>query len=905
MSFSNPGWLTALLVIPLVWWIYRRGIGAVPLRQRRAAMIVRCLIIAAIVLALSGLAFSLPERRLATVFVVDVSDSVGSAARGEAHRFVQESLEGKPKDALAGIVAFAGDARVELGLQEEPELISIASRPDPSRSDLARALRLGSALMPDGARRRIVLLSDGRENVGDARAEAESLEAQGLRVDTVEITGDSGPDAAVLEVDAPSRARVGERFQVEATVASNASMAATAVLRRGERVIARREVDLEPGQRKVRFKGKATKAGSLNYTVELEADRDSVPHNDNAAALTLVAGRPRVAIVEGAPNEGSTLARALKARGMVTERMSPAGFPSGEMLAELDAIVLVDVPADALTESQIGRLEGFVRDLGRGLVTVGGESSWSLGNYEGTRLEALLPLNSDIKDPQRRPSIASVFALDTSGSMAACHCNPEGEGGRVVLGPRGDTGGVNKTDIARTAAARAIEVLTDQDEVGILAFSASSRFVVPLSQLPSEEVIRGGLASLQPRGPTRIPQAMQSAVEALKTSKASLKHIVLFTDGFTNQKELVPVARWIRRQGVTLSVLATGEGAGDELKQMAEAGGGRYYAGRNLHEIPELMMEEVMKAVRTYVNEGVFFPKITGSSPAADALSSTPALLGYIGTSPKSSASVPLSIGEYDDPLLATWRAGLGITTSWTSDAKPRWSKRWVDWKGFADFWSGVVRETLPEAPRPGFSTDAIATSAGLEIRVEAEEEIPEGTTATARVVGPEGETQRVELARSGLSSFSGTAGIGPAGVYLISVALRDGDELLYRETVGAVRSYSPEYQPGPADQTLLREVAAAGGGRYEIAPSNSFDPDLPTGHRTVEVVSWLVLLAALLLPVDVALRRVIITRDDIAAAKAWRPGWLRTARRRPAPGEAQETSHIGRLLNHKRRKQP
>ena len=892
MTFTDPAWLLALALIPLVWVIYRRGMGAVPARQRRVAAIVRSLIVAAIVLAMSGLALSLPERTLATIFVVDVSDSVGASGRATAESFVQNALSSKPKDALAGVVVFGGDARVELTVQEDPELISIASRPDPSQSDLARALRLAAALMPDGARRRVVLLSDGRENTGDARAEAISLETQGLSVDSVAVAGGSGPDAAVLRVDAPSRVRVGESFPVEATVSSNTPMEATLVIRKGERIIQRRTLALEPGERQISFEGRASEPSALTYRVDVSTGRDVVPENDSAAALVLVAGRPRIAIVEGAAGEGATLARALEGRDLIVERMPLARFPSGDELAALDSIVLVDVGANALTDTQLGSLEGFVRDLGRGLVTVGGETSWSLGDYRGSRLEALLPLNSDIKDPRRRPSIAQVLAIDTSGSMTACHCNPEGGQGR-------EEGGVNKTDISRSAAARAIEALTQQDEVGILAFNTRSRFVVPLSQLPPDEVVREGLESLQPQGGTNIPQALRASVKALETSRASLKHIVMFTDGFTDQKSLVAAGRWVRKRGITLSVLATGEGPGDELEKMAEAGGGRFYAGRDLHEIPELLMNEVVIATRRYINEGVFYPKITGSSPTTERLASTPPLMGYIGTSSKPSASVLLAAGKYDDPLLATWRTGLGMATSWTSDAKPRWSRRWVDWDGFADFWSGVVRETLPAAAEPGFSTRTSATRSGIEILLEAEDQIPEGTAGTATVVGPDGATRRVDLSRSGLSSFSGIAPAGAAGVYLVSVGLEDDGDSLYRESVGAVRSYSAEYEPGPPNDTLLREVAASGAGRYGIDPVDAFDPDLPSGRRTVEITSWLVLLAALLFPVDVALRRVIITRDEIAAAKAWRPGWLPGS---PFSGPGpRESTHVDRLLKTKK----
>ncbi|MGH2736234.1 MAG: vWA domain-containing protein, partial [Actinomycetota bacterium] len=262
MSFSEPLWLLALVAVPLVWWVHRRGVGAVGLRQRRIALWVRSVMVAAIVLALSGVALSLPDNRIATVLVADVSDSVDLGERDRADRFIAEALESKPADALTGIVAFGGDARVEMSLTDDPLFGGIASRPDPTRTDVARALRLAGALMPDGARRRIVLLSDGLQNAGDAELEAEALKRQGIVVDVVETSGVTGDDSAVVEVDVPSRVRVDDSFEIEATLSATTAMQGTLTLRRDGREVARREVSLEPGEQSFSFPGKAASAGS-------------------------------------------------------------------------------------------------------------------------------------------------------------------------------------------------------------------------------------------------------------------------------------------------------------------------------------------------------------------------------------------------------------------------------------------------------------------------------------------------------------------------------------------------------------------------------------------------------------------------------------------------------------------
>lgn len=869
MSFEQPWWILALVAVPVMWFIHRRGHGAVSARQRIYALLVRSIVVACVVLSAAGAAIRLPDERLTTIFVLDVSDSVPPASRDRAERFIQSALDAKPPDALAGIVVFGGDARVETALQQDARLFGITSEADASSTDIARALRLAAALLPNGARRRIVLLSDGRENSGDVRTEARSLEEEGITVDVIGFSG-APLDAAVTEVDAPTRVRAGERFDIEATVATTGPMDVHVTVRRDEKVIAEEDLSALDGEQRLTFPDEASNEGSVTYRVDISNDRDGTPQNDSSASLVLVSGRPRVAIVEGAPDEGKVLERALNGRGLVVSRMHVPAFPSAQELAATDAVVLVDVEGNGLTDSQIDALTGFVRDGGRGLVAVGGESSWSLGGYRNTALEDLLPLNSDIKDPRRRPSVAEVLAMDTSGSMGACHCEDPN------APPSMSRGGINKTDITRSAAARAVEVLTNEDELGLLAFNTQSRWVVPLQRLPSQAAVTEGLQQLRPSGGTSIPQALDAAAEALQASNAALKHIIVFTDGWTDQSNLDEAAAEVKAQGITVSVLATGEGPGDELAKMAEAGGGRFYAGRNLYEIPEIMMSEVVLAARRYVNEGLFYPQIAGNSAATERLVATPPLLGYVATSPKPSASVLLSIGKEEDPLLARWRKGLGVVSAWTSDAKGRWARRWVGWKGFADFWSNVVRETLPAAPNPGYSSRVTSSGTGLDVTVDAEEAIPEGAEVTVRAVGPDGTTTRTELSRAAADSFSGSVEAAEPGAYLISTEIRAQDRSLYRDTVGAVRTYSPEYRPGAADTELLEAVATVTGGRPDIAPAAAFDPDLEAGSEQVDIRDRLLVVALLLLVVDIALRRLILTREDVHAVTAWRPSGSR-----------------------------
>jgi Mg-chelatase subunit ChlD len=884
--------VAALLVVLALELLASRRRRGVSRGQWRAGLVVRGVIVACLVAALLGV--TLPRRGggVATVFLVDASDSMGPAGREEALAWVRESLGKMPPEARAGVALFGADARVELTVAQRAHLGDSAVQVDTSRTNLAGALRLGAALLPSDARRRIVVVSDGRANDGDAAAEARRLSEAGIAVDVHPVAAAGGPDVAVARLAGPGRARRGESFVLSATVVATRAGPVRVTLRRDDAVIEERAVDLPVGETTVEFNQTAGEAGLARYRVEVEAAGDSVAENDTAYAGVTVEGPARVLLAEGMPGAGQALGDALRAGGLEVDRIAAASLPALDRLSTYASTVLVDVDVHTLSTEQIRDLGAATRDLGRGLVAVGGDRSFALGGYKDSDLERLLPVISDVLDPKRRQSVAEVLAIDSSGSMAACHCREDGSGGG--LAGKGNfnfgnpaEGGVDKTDISRAAAARAVRALAADDQVGILAFNTEQRFIVPLQQLPSEQVVRDGLRGLKPAGGTDLRQPLRVAAESLRTAKARLKHIVLFTDGFTDPDsldELVGQARALADEGITVSVLATGEGAAEQLRAVAEAGRGRFYPGRDLHEVPQLMAQEVVIASRNFVNEGEFHPRVVGSSPATTELTESPALLGYLATTAKPTSQTLLEIGEDNDPLLASWRVGLGRSTAWTSDASARWSQLWARWGGYQKFWAAMVKDTFPVGGGAGVR----ATVDGDRLRVVAESEQPwpEGATAVARISGPDGQSHEVRLEHTSGSSFAGDVEAAAAGSYAVGVSVTGPGGPLASAVTLASRSYAPEYRPGPADPGGLGRLSRLTGGRGAIRPAAAFDArGLPPGRSRLPLAGWLLLLAALAWPVDVALRRLSLGQaatlprlPQLSAAAAW---WAR--RRRPA----------------------
>lgn len=853
MRITQPWMLTIFLpALAAIVVIARVGARTVSRKQHRWATAVRIGVTAILVLALAQplLVQAVDERTV--LFLLDRSDSVAASVRTQQEAIVAEALRAGGVTDRSGVAVFGTELGIDQSLQMGRAPVAVLTEVDGSATDLGGALRTAAALLPTEGSRRIVVLTDLVETTGSAREAARELGDLGIAIDVVSLDSQRSPDALIESVTAPPVVRQGETVPVRLVIRSTSPGAAVVTVRAGEQAPITIPVALVSGANEILVDVQADRTGPLAIEVDLEADFDTRPENDSAQGITRVLGAARLAVVEGKPGEGAALASGLAAAGYEVDQM--ISVPSAESLLEYDGVVLVNFarPGNEAAEA----LASYVEDLGRGLVVVGGDQAYGLGDYHKTPLESVLPVSSNPDDLVRRQPVAQVLVIDTSGSMAACHCNSSTP----------DTG-INKTDISRAGAAAAIEALAATDRVGVLAFSSGTSWVLPLDRKPSAAAVTEALGTLTPEGDTEIAPALEEALASLLGAAEDLRHIVLFTDGWDpNEANLLPIVRSIADAGITLSVLGTGEGPGVTLQRMAEVGNGRYYPGTDITEVPELFVEETLTVARNLANEGSFFPALGARSPATEGLAESPPLLGYVLTKAKGSASVALEIGP-GDPLLVTWQRGLGRVSAWTSDATARWSANWVDWEGYVSFWGAVVGDVLP-AGRD--NPPAVHVENGL-LRIRLTDfALEDGSSAVARIRTPSGDVISVPLDRTGPSDFEGTVRAASAGAYWAAVSVDHPSGGGYTTGSGAVSGYQEEFAFREPDPTLGAEIADATSGRVNPSPAAMFDDAPSRGSAERALWPWLVGLALAGFLVDVALRRLVFGAGDV---DDWRQG--------------------------------
>jgi uncharacterized membrane protein len=966
LEVAQPWWLLLLLLIPvIVRMSYKSLAGLGPVR-RWLAIGLRCLLIILLTLALAEIRLRQPNENTTVLFLIDRSLSIPQDVDAKedppvdrrwqrVKRFVGEATAqrgpGHERD-QAGVIVFGRRPRLVLPASDVPKLLledSALGSVDTTYTDIAAALKLALASFPEGFGKRIVLISDGNENLGNSVEQARIAKENGVQIDTVALaTGYRNDNEVLVErVEAPPMTEQGARLPIRVLIRSYHPRMVTGTLKlaqksegdeapvaieagpgvreRGPPAV----VQLKPGLNSFSFK-QTLEAVQRSYTyeaifqpLESQSDRGDLVRglagdrvqNNSASTHVVALGRRRVLFVEPRerPREHARLIDRLQGGGESKLQITPissAELPTGKtdlsvLLSNFDCVVLGDVPAEELSDEQQEVFRANTYDQGCGLVMIGGRESFGAGGYQATPIEKALPVDCDIK---------SIKVAGKGGLVLIMHASEM------------DQGNALQKQIAKIA----IQKLAPVDMVGMLYYTFNANWHIPFQTIGGN---RGSILRqvdrMQPGDMPDFDPHLQAAFKELSNPVHQLatKHCIIISDGDPALSN-PGILQQMRAAGITVTTVGVAtHGAPENTKmtQIATATGGRAYLNPNPRAIPAIYIQETRLVSQSFIYESRFTPRLQAATGPADKLSGTlPALHGFVRTSLKQSPLVEMGIEgpptlDQRFPILAHWQYGLGKAVAFTSDARTDgerlgWDREWAGSDMYLKFWEQVIGWALRGVESGKLSIASEYRDGKVRVTVDARDErnrpltdlrLQGAVTAPNQQPG-EGKPIDLKFEQKNSGQYEAEFKAEEAGSYFINAkAIRsvlqekDGKQVVVEETdsirSGVTLPYSPEFADLESNTAILKRLS-------EITGGKSLDEDEPTlaeavrsgeAFRKTEAAAqspqpiwyWLVLFTGLGLFFDVAVRRIAIEPAEVKSAAV--KYWQHLRGETPAKDEA------------------
>ena len=851
-QFTHPWWLLAL-VFGLAWVIRLslRSDSSLVGWRRWAALGVRAAVTLALGLALAGMQYRLPVEGMNVFFVLDRSDSIPAGQQEGAREFVNQSSAGKNLEDKGGVVVFGADAAIESSVSSAVDLQRVQAVISSTGTDLAGAVRLATAAFPETGQRRIVVFSDGNQTTGDALQAVVAARSLGVSVDVVPLGAQRGGDVSLQKVVVPGKLKQGQTFDVKIFVQSDRRTQANLSLYRNDQLLGTQPVDLEPGKNLFSFPQTLASADFYTYDVRLDAPGDTVAENNRSTSYTTVRGEPRVLVVSSDPAADRLLAEALRTSKLEVRIGDLGVFPSTlPEMQSYDAIFLSNIPAGDLSVDLMRLLESAVRDFGVGLVVVGGDQAFGAGGYRGTPLEEALPVDMELSSKKVLPRGALVLVVHATEFP-------------------------NGNQWARDIAFAALQALGPQDEMGIVLWDGSDRWLFPLSAVGDKKEKGRAISGMNPGDMPAFQNVMTMAHNALKASTANLKHMVVFSDGDPSEPTDAQMQSIVGDRITVSTVMIGGHVEPSAMTRMAQRGRGRFYDVNSPAQLPQVFVKEAAVILKAAIIEDLFRPQVAGGSEIIRGIGGGeyPSLRGYVATTAKGRAEVPL-VSDKGDPILAQWQFGLGRAVAFTSDARAKWASDWVGWGKYRQFWSQLAQWALKKVDATDLTSDVVVENGEGRLAVEAvdaEGNFRNFLNLQAVVVDPKGQSRTVRLRQEGSGRYEAVFPAKEVGAYMVNLMdIADG-QVRGVQTLGASLNYSPEFNATEPNLGLLKRLAESGGGRVlnpSLPTDNPYQHDRTRTYRPFDLWWWLLMAAVVLFPIDVGLRRVQLEREELA--RAW-----------------------------------
>jgi len=899
VAFDSAGYLLLLLLLPAMWWWSFHSLAGLGKWRRLIVLTLRSLVLTIIVLALADMQYQRRSDQLTVIYVLDQSLSIPTDQRQAMVQYVNDSIEAHFDEANEdryAVIVFGRSASVEMPLVNVK--IPLSSRVetvlDPEYTDIATAIQRAKAMFPHDSAKRIVLVTDGNQNLADARRDARSAAASGVSIDVVPVTLSGRSEVSVEKIDVPASARRGQPFELRAVLRNDApegsdlTVAGKLRIKRmagdSEDVIVVQEIEVPPGKRVFSIPEEIYQPDFYTYEAHFTPNdpaEDGMTQNNEASAFTHVRGKGNVLLIENWDKKGQfdfLVDRLRNEEIAVTVEPSDRLFNSLAELQRYDSIVLANVSRStgtsgdnisSFSDAQISMLVRNTREMGCGLVMLGGPDTFGAGGWTNTELEKAMPVDFEIKNAKVTPVGALVLMMHAGEMPKANYWQ-------------------------KRIATASIKMLGSRDYCGLVQWNGNDQWLWGRSQGglirvgPNRKMMLGQVDRMAIGDMPAFDGALKMAAVAFAGVKdAAVKHMIIISDGDPTPPSRATIQALIK-QGVKVSTVAVGSHGflgSKEMRSIATATGGKYYEVKSANALPKIYQKETRRIARPLVYEPKppVQPSIVSQHEIAEGLDGAlPPIDGFVLTTVKQNPLVeviirsPQPVDERNSAILATWTYGAGKVVVLTTDAGNRWASRWTEWANYDKLFSQMIRWSMrPTGDLGNFSVATNVRDGNTQVIITAldqDEQFLNDQSMNGTVVAPDMSSIPLRIEQTAPGRYVGEFPSDQAGSYLIVVNTGAGRAQI---RTGVNVGYSAEYRDNQTNMALLRTLAklpAKGGPPGELveaglgtAPmdqlvaNNPFRRDLAPAVANRSIWPWLVLIGSCLFFADVFVRRVQI----------------------------------------------
>jgi uncharacterized membrane protein/uncharacterized protein YegL len=833
MSFDRA-WVLILALVPVVW-AAREWHATI----RRGALILKAAAFVAIILALAQPRLTFFDTKIAVAILADTSRSLTEQDLQRASDIASQ-LERSRGRHWTKVIPFAHSTR-KLMPQEHGKSWNLQYTPGDGGhgTDLEAAIREAIGTLPGGTVRRVVLISDGNENLGSAARATWQAQQLGIPIDTFALAGSPKPDLRVESVSLPSLVFSGERFPIDVTVSAPRRAQARVEVAAEGKTLGLSDVTLEPGVNHLRVRASVTTTGAVDLAGKITGAGLGQARFNEAVSIR----QPRALLIsQDPPGTEAHLQKTLESSQFEVQLASDVP----DRIEDYQLVIFNNWDMESVPQIRKEALEKYVQE-GGGLLWIAGERNVYVENKRpDDPLELALP--AKLAPPRTPEGTCVILIIDKSSSM-------EGK----------------KMELARLAAIGVIENLRPIDQVGVLIFDNSFQWAVPIRRAEDRSLIKRLISGITPDGGTQIAPALTEAYRKILYQNAVYKHMVLLTDGISEEGDSLSLSREATNNRVTISTVGLGQDVNRAyLEKIATFAKGKAYFLNEPSGLEQILLKDVMEHTGSTAVEKPVQAVVVKPAEVLDGvgIDSAPPLRGYVRYISKPTADTILNAADRD-PLLVRWQYGLGRAAVFTSDAKSRWAASWLAWSGFDRLWANVARDLLPHAQTSeaeaeyDSSSDELVIDYRLGRKVEEPAGIPD-----IYVIGPNGFRRPVKVSKVAAGSYRGVVPMGRnQGLFRVRplVESRAFPEIGFYRQEDELLDYS-------SNEVLLRQIAKSTGGRFQPAIKDVFNAGGRSVPSSMELWPGLLALAILLNLIELVMRK-------------W-PGILETLRRPAAsPG--------------------